>query len=143
MPRRSAAAASLPLVNHRPSRLAPPRDLDPAVLAVWRRITSSLDVRHFVAADGELLRAFCEAAVLSQEAFVELRRGGRVVGGKPSPWLIILEKSTRTLGALAPRLRLGPSARSDPKVLARRLSGPGPSIYDLMREEALDEREQQ
>jgi hypothetical protein len=80
-----------------------------------------------------MLRAYCEAAVLSQEAFREMQEQGRVVNGKVSPWLVVVEKATRSLSALAPRLRLGPSARSDPKVVARQLkNGQQASIYQRL-----------
>src|SRR5262245_29915399 len=137
MPRKSATAyATAPYPNVRPTRLAPPLDLDAAAVATWRRIVGACQPDHFVAADSELLRAYVEAAVLSQEAFRELQLNGRIVDNRLSPWALLLEKSTRTLASLAPRLRLGPSARQDPKTTARAFkNGPPPSIYELMRDD--------
>lgn len=133
MPRQSAAAAAMPPVPHaHATRLSPPSDLDPLAVAVWCRIVASCAPTHFNPADGELLRAFVEAATLSQEAYREMRAHGRVLDGRPSPWLVISEKATRTMSALAPRLRLGPSARTDPKTTARQMNGRPASIYSTL-----------
>ena len=135
MPRISSAALATPqpLSHGHSKRLSPPADLDPAATVVWRRIVAACAAGHFSLADSELLRAYCEAAVLSQEAFATMQHEGRVIDGKVSPWMPLLEKSTRALSALAPRLRLGPSARTDPKTTARQLNNRGPaSIYDRL-----------
>src|SRR5262245_56659012 len=134
MPRQSQAAR---LISPRPhvtrTRLSPPDDLDPTATTVWRRLVGSCDPHHFNHADVELLRTYVEAAVLAQEAYAQMREHGRIVGGKVSPWFTLLEKSTRTLASLAPRLRLGPSARTDPRTTARQLSKLGPpSIYETL-----------
>ena len=138
MPRKSAAADAIaPLVDARLTRLSPPSDLDPAAAIVWRRLVAATHPTHFTAADIELLQAYVEAAVLAQEAFREMREHGRVVNGRPSPWLTLQEKSVRALSSLAPRLRLGPSARTDPKTTARQQADLRPALYDLLDEQEL------
>jgi phage terminase small subunit len=135
MPRRSAAALAMaPLVDVRMKRLPCPRDLDPSSREIWTRLTATCRADHFRAADTELLRCYCENAVLAQEAFREMQAHGRIVDNKPSPWLMLLEKSTRALASLAPRLRLGPSARLDPKTVARRAPPTFPSPWIGPRE---------
>ena len=51
-------------------------------------------------------------------AIVEVR-GGAVVDGKPSPWIVVQDKAVRAMVALSMRLRLSPQSRTDPKTLAR------------------------
>jgi phage terminase small subunit len=134
MPRKSRAERAIsPLVDRRATRLPPPDDLDDAAAAVWRRIVASCAPKHFTAADVELMRCYCESAVLSQESYAQMRDHGPVVDGRPSPWLALQDKAVRALAMLAPKLRLGPSARTDAKVTARQQrSGLPPSIYDTL-----------
>jgi phage terminase small subunit len=133
MPRTSRDAEAIShLVDRRVTRLAPPADLDPPAAATWRRVVSSCAAGHFIHADAELLRAYCESAVLAQEAYAQMQQHGRIVDGRVSPWLMLFEKSTRALASLAPRLRLGPSARTDPRTTARALNKLTPSIYETL-----------
>src|SRR5262245_27156668 len=108
MPRKSAAALAVtPMVNTVPSRLAPPDDLDPDATTVWRRLVGSCAPDHFNGADIELLRCYAESAVLAREAFEQMREHGRIVDGKPSPWLQLQEKSVR-LGCASAAIAVGP-----------------------------------
>jgi hypothetical protein len=56
-----------------------------------------------------LLCRYVEASILAERAAEQLREAP-VVDGKPSPWLVVQEKSVRTLTALSMRLRLSPQA---------------------------------
>ena len=63
-------------------------------------------------------------------AAAALQSDGPVIGGRPSPWLIVAEKCDRALVALSMRLRISPQARmrregSVPK-------GPPASPYEMM-----------
>jgi phage terminase small subunit len=78
------------------------------------------DADHFRQTDLPLLSRYCEAAILAEQAALELRNGA-VVDGKPSPWIVIQEKSVRAMVALSMRLRLSPQSRLDPKTVARQL----------------------
>jgi hypothetical protein len=60
---------------------------------------------------------YVEASCLADHAGQELRCGA-VVDGKPSPWLVVLEKCQRAMVALSMRLRLSPQARSPRRVRA-------------------------
>ncbi|MCC6172395.1 MAG: P27 family phage terminase small subunit [Gammaproteobacteria bacterium] len=96
-----------------------PSDLSPGARAVWKAVTAAVAHDHFRASDAPLLRTYCEACALADEAAAELAANGAVVDGKLSPWLLVQEKASRTQSTLALRLRLCPSSRTDPKTLAR------------------------
>jgi P27 family predicted phage terminase small subunit len=128
-----------PGANARANRLPPPVGMEPEVATVWRRLVGACAPDHFTAADVELLSAYVEAAVMSREAFQQMREHGRIIDKRASPWLVVQEKSVRAMSALAPKLRLGPSARTDPKTTARAQNGLVPSIYDRLN---LDDAEQ-
>ena len=57
-------------------------------------------------------------------------RSEPLVGGKPSPWLTVAEKTNRAVVALSLRLRLSPQARA-PNTPTKREAAP--SAYDVMR----------
>ena len=69
---------------------------------------------HFRLTDLPLLSRYCEAAVLAEQAALELHDGA-VVDGKPSPWIIVQEKCVRSMVSLSMRLRLSPQSRLDPR----------------------------
>ena len=137
MPRRSSASVAMtPFghgVNATMTRLPPPTDLDPAATVIWRRIIAGSDPQHFVAADTELLRSYCESSVLAQEAYREMQVSGRIVDGKVSAWAILHEKATRAMALLAPveqrpkvaaieppeRERIDPPGRNQQRELAQ------------------------
>jgi hypothetical protein len=68
------------------------------------------------------MRSFCEATALADRAAAELAANGAVVGGKVSAWVQVQEKAIRAQAGLALRLRLCPSARTDPKTTGREKS---------------------
>src|SRR5262245_59623711 len=120
MPRTSAAARSTVPVDDRPTtRLNPPATLSNSEQSVFKDIVSACDPKHFRISDLPLLSRYCESVVLADEAARELRNGGAVIDGKPSPWLVVQEKSIRAIVALSMRLRLSPQARLDQKTAAR------------------------
>lgn len=120
MPRKSLAAlTTAPQVDGRPKRLALPRDLSTEAGRVWREITNSTQPEHFRPSDAPLLRSYCEATAMADRAAAELAASGPVLEGRASPWLIVQEKSVRAQTALSLRLRLCPSARTDPKSAGR------------------------
>ncbi len=77
---------------------------------LFKDIVASCAQDHFRQSDLALLCRYVEAAVMADRAAEELRQAP-VVDGKPSPWLVIQEKSVRALTALSLRLRLSPQAR--------------------------------
>jgi hypothetical protein len=90
---------------------------------------SGCDSNHFRQTDVPLLARYCEAAVLAEKAALELRSGA-VADGKPSPWIVVQEKSVRAMVALSMRLRLSPQSRTDPKTLARQQQYSGPRPWE-------------
>src|SRR5262245_36706581 len=120
MPRRSAASlAILPRVDGRPSRLRPRDDAPSTLKQIIVDLIASVPSSHFRPGDAHLIEQYAQAIALAREAFDELQRNGRVVNGKASPWIIILEKAHRSSVALSARLRLAPQQREDKKTVGR------------------------
>jgi phage terminase small subunit len=118
-------------VDGRPAPLVPPATLSDGALAVWRQIVSTTATEHFRASDAPLLRAYCESTAMADRAAAELDAKGPVVDGRVSPWLAVQEKAIRAQATLAIRLRLCPSARTDPKSAGRRRETPAnPQPWD-------------
>ena len=109
----------LPGVDGRPPRLAPPRYLRRAERALFNEIIAGCDPRHFLESDLPILCSYVQASLLSRRSARDPR--------KVATW----EKATRVQASLAVRLRLTPSARSDPKTLARRQEAKGPHPWEL------------
>jgi len=125
----SAAALSAIAVNDQPTRPSPPATLSESERELFLAIVSGCDTGHFREADLPLLSRYCEAAILAEQAALELRNGA-VVGGKPSPWIIVQEKSVRAMVSLSMRLRLSPQSRLDPKTLSRQQPYVGPPPWE-------------
>jgi phage terminase small subunit len=119
MPRQSSAARAVLRVDGQPTQLEPPPGLERRTAAVFARLAASTPRGHLMASDVPLVVEYCRAVLMAERADRELRRGGPVVGGKPSPWLTVQEKSVRAMTALSLRLRLAPQARQDPKTAHR------------------------
>jgi len=119
MPLKSAFAQVLPPVDGLPPKLEPPASLAPAERELFVELVAAVDRRHFRTCDRLLLARYCEAAVLAEQAAKELREHGAVINGKASPWIVVQEKSVRTLTALSLRLRLSPQARLGNRAVAR------------------------
>jgi phage terminase small subunit len=130
LPRRSADASIIPI----PTRLTPPSSLAEPEKAIFTSIVSACAPKHFNRSDLPLLVAYCEAAAMSEQAAAELRKAP-IVNGKPSPWLMVQEKSVRAMVALALGLRLSPQARAPTQPI--KPSNPA-SAYDVMSKD--DER---
>jgi phage terminase small subunit len=110
--RRSAASLSVISPQGHPSRLHPPPSLSPEERTVFVDLVAACDSKHFRVSDIPLLARYCEAAVLGEQAALELRQQGAVLNGKPSPWIVIQEKAVRAMVSLSMRLRLSPQARA-------------------------------
>jgi len=135
MPRRSASSLSVVPIASRAARLRPPPTLSESERAIFIDIVAACDANHFRASDLPLLCRYAEACALAEQAAQELRQGGAVIGGRPSPWIMVQEKANRTIVALSMRLRLSPQSRA-PNNPSRK---PPTSAYDRMRIETDDE----
>ena len=127
--RTSAAALSVMSVDGLQTRPSPPACLSEPERELFVSIVAGCDAGHFRSTDLPLLSRYCEAAVLAEQAALELRNGA-VVDGKPSPWIVIQEKSVRAMVSLSMRLRLSPQSRLDPKSLARQQPHSGPRLWE-------------
>jgi len=94
-------------------RLTPPASLPDPVKTIFVSLVRALDADHFSAADLPLLVQYAIACHQADEAAAKLQSEGQVIGDKPSPWLIVQEKSVRAMTALSARLRLAPQCRYD------------------------------
>jgi phage terminase small subunit len=126
--RKSAAALSVVDV-HDQQKLLPPAFLSEPERELFASIVGGCDADHFRQTDLPLLSRYCEAAVLAENAALELRDGA-VVDGKPSPWIVVQEKCVRALVSLSMRLRLSPQSRLDPKTLGRQQLPTGPMPWE-------------
>ena len=127
--RTSAAELSIIGVDGQSARPSPPAALSEPERELFSSIVDGCDAEHFRQTDLPLLSRYCEAAVLAEQAALELRNGA-VLNGKPSPWIVIQEKCVRAMVSLSMRLRLSPQSRLDPKTLARQLPHSGPQPWD-------------
>ena len=100
---------------------------------MWRHIVLSCDQKHFQQSDSPLLVRYCQNVILVRRAAATLAAEGPVIGGRPSPWLVVAEKCDRALVALSMRLRVSPQARMRREGTAPK--GPPASVYAMMREE--------
>jgi phage terminase small subunit len=110
MPRKSRASLSVVPLDSRNVRLRPPANLPQPERDLFVALVASNAPAHFKESDMPLLVQYCAAAVLSERAVAELR-AAPLDGGRPSPWLTVFEKASRTMLGLSMRLRLSPQAR--------------------------------
>jgi phage terminase small subunit len=114
----SAAALAVIDVDNQSNQSVPPANLSEPEREMLATIIAGCDADHFRHTDLPLLSCYCEAAILAEQAALELRNGA-IVGDKPSPWIIIQEKCVRAMVSLSMHLRLSPQSRIDAKTLAR------------------------
>jgi phage terminase small subunit len=118
MPRKLVAALSVVRVDGRPNRLKPPASVSEPERETFVAIVTACDARPFRSSDIRLLYRYFEVIVLGEQASRQLRQGGAVVDGKPSPWITVQEKAVRAMVSLSMRLRLSPQSRADSKTIA-------------------------
>jgi hypothetical protein len=121
MPRKSSAATlTRPVVSVAHNRVQARPETSAEIRDVFSELVRSQPPQHFRQCDADLLERYCEAVILSREAFKELQLGGSVsADGRLSPWIAVLEKSHRSAAGLAAKLRLCPSARLSAKSAER------------------------
>jgi hypothetical protein len=128
MPRKRAASNVIPL-DTRAIRLRAPPNLPAPERELFAALVAANPPSHFKTSDAPLLVQYVANVVLNERAHDELR-AAPIVGGKPSPWLTVAEKTNRAAVALSLRLRLSPQARA-PNTPTKRETAP--SAYDVMR----------
>ena len=93
-------------------RLRPPDGLSDAAKAAFLDLVTTCPADQFQPSDMPLLCRWAELSVMCEAASVELQASGMLgADGKPSPWFVIYQQATKSLSALALRLRIGPQSR--------------------------------
>jgi phage terminase small subunit len=108
--------SDLRVIQGSPQRLRPPDDLTPVEKQTFADIVGAVDPKHFTPSDLPLLTSYVVAICQEREASHRLHTEGYVIDRKPSPWVVIQEKSHRMVTALSMRLRLAPQSRTRTKV---------------------------
>ena len=99
--------------------MQPRADAPLEVREIFMSLVASVPTEHFRPGDRDLVEQHAQAIALARRAYAELAVSGPVIGGKASPWLVVLEKAHRSAVALSARLRLAPQMRTDPKATGR------------------------
>jgi hypothetical protein len=79
---------------------------------VFVSIVLSNEPTFFKPSDMPLLCRYAEANALAERAAAALLKDGPIIGDKTSPWLAVHAMASKTVNALAMRLRLSPQARA-------------------------------
>ena len=95
------------------AQLAAPATLSPRAREIFEHTVAAVDPFHFSQVDLSLLAQFCGACETAEIAQKEIDERGAVIDMKTSPWIGVLEKSTRSCVALSARLRICPQSRYD------------------------------
>ena len=111
-------------------RLRPPDSLPDDARRAFIDLVGSLPAGHFKLSDLSVVCRYCELVALAERAAFELSREGVVLpDGKLSAWFTVHSTTTRQLGVLAGRLRIGPSSRQRQQ---GKKTVPEMSFYDRM-----------
>lgn len=106
--RKSAASVAIAVnVSGKPSRLTAPASMTSAEKALFNELVAGCSAEHFRRSDIPLLTSYVEASLLARSAARDPER------------VAIWSQSVKLQCTLATRLRLAPSARSDPKTIGR------------------------
>ena len=89
--------------------------MSPEETALIKKIVEDCHPLHFSQADAPLLRAYCQACVLGELAFLSAQESPDALGD----W----ERCVRVQAALSVELRLSPHSRADPKTVMRTVAG--------------------
>src|SRR6266511_6202090 len=94
-------------------------------------VVSTHTATHFKPSDLTVLCRYCELVVLAERAAFELSRNGVVLpDGTLSKWFGVHASTTKQIGVLAARLKIGPSTRE--KRQSKKTPAPV-SVYDQIR----------
>ena len=122
-------------IPHAPQRLRPPAGLSGLEREIFAQVVGSLPITHFLPSDLQLVVEYATACALARDASRHLIEEGAVINNRVSPWLIVQEKSTRAMAALATKLRLSPQSRARTKVKA----APPLSYFERQRLQQLED----
>lgn len=105
----------------RPGSLPAPDDLPEGARLLWTEVMRSTPEQQWRPGDLPLLSTYCRTYELAREAATRLEQDGQLVDGRPSPWARLLSEHSKSLAALASKLRLAPSARIRPDAASLRM----------------------
>jgi hypothetical protein len=112
-------------------RLRPPDSLGDSARHAFIEVVSSHPAAHFKPGDLSVLCRYAELVALAERAAFELDGGGVVLpDGKLSAWFSVHASTTKQIGVLAARLKIGPSSRE--KRQSKKDAAPV-SVYDQLR----------
>jgi hypothetical protein len=112
-------------------RLRPPDSLGDGARRTFIDIVSAHPAAHFKPGDSSVLCRYCELVALAERAAFELARNDVVLpDGKLSAWFSVHASTTKQIGVLAARLKIGPSSRQ--RQQSKKEIAPV-SYYDRMR----------
>lgn len=105
-----------------------PKGMPTRARQLWTDIVATLPADYFTASDLPLLRQYCIASHLAEEAEEAISKDGAVMENRPHPMLKVLDAQTASMARLATKLRLCPSSRirADSAALRKAHEGPRP-----------------
>ena len=112
--RKSSVALDVPSVDGAPPALRPPPTLNGEEAKVFVALVEAADRKHFRSSDAPLLAAYARAIVFEACAAADLTKDPT-----NSKALALWEKASRSMVALAMRLRLSPQSRATAKTVGR------------------------
>jgi hypothetical protein len=131
MPRKSAAElAVVPIKRAAPQRIEAPSGISAQERKLFNELVADCPPMQFTQSDSRLLLAYVQSCLLAKAAFRRAEEDDRALG--------LWEKCIRAQTTLALRLRLCPSARVDPKTLARAHDGRQLRQYGGASRETID-----
>jgi phage terminase small subunit len=139
MPRKSVASLAFPSIFGA-ERLRAPAELTPDERALFVGIVADCKANHFQPSDTALLAAYVRTILTEREASIRLKEDGRVINGKPSPWIGIWTAANKSMLAFARALRLSPLGRgpNHPSRTSSSLPQRPLSVYETMALESDD-----
>ena len=92
-----------------PRRPNPKRGMSDRARSVWLRIVKAYPVDHFKPQHHDLLKGYCEAAAMRDEAMAELKKGTMIIVqpngvNKENPLIGIIDKMAGRMTALSVKL---------------------------------------
>jgi hypothetical protein len=110
---------------------APPESLGDNARRIFIDIVSAHPAAQFKPGDLTVLCRYCELVALAERAAFELERDGVVLPDCTlSKWFAVHASTTKQIGVLAARLKIGPSSRE--KRQSKKDAAPV-SVYDQLR----------
>jgi len=120
-----------------PKRPNPKPGMSPRARTVWLRIVKAYPVDHFKPQHHDLLKGYCVAAALRDEAEIELKKGKLLVKQpngviKENPYIGIMEKMLARMTALSVKLGISVNNTTVNRGITGSVSKPKSKRADLL-----------